>query len=405
MRPYNITDDIIWVGAVDWAARDFHGYSRSPLGTTYNAFLLKDEKVTLFDTVEHEHKGAFFCNVAEALGGDLTKVDYIVVNHLEPDHAGCLVEAVERMKPEKIFCSPMGQRNIASLYHHTDWPIEVCPTGHTVSIGRRTMQFIETRMLHWPDNMVTYIPEEKAIISSDAFGQNWATSERWADEVDRTILLKVLKEYFANIVQPYSPIVIKTLDALAKMNLAVEMILPDHGLLWRGEDCAWVLDRYREFAEAKPALRALLVYDTMWQSTERMIHAVADGLVAEGVPVKIMNVKRDHHATIVSELFDSGALVLGSPTHNNGILPGIAGALQYLKGLRPLNKIGGCVGSYGWSGESVKLLSEWLDKIGVEMVGEPVKVQNSPNHEVLRGCMDYGRDIARALKEKIAACG
>ena len=406
MRPYPITDDIHWVGAVAWATRDFHGYSRSPFGTTYNAFLVKDEKITLLDTVEEENKDELFCNMASLLDGDLTRVDYIVVNHQEPDHAGCLVEAVERMKPEKIFCSPMGAKNIRSIYHRDDWPLEICPTGHSASIGKRTMQFIETRMLHWPDNMATYIPEEKMLFSSDAFGQNMATSERFADEVDRGKLLHALKEYYANIVQPFSPIVIKTLDALAKMDLDIEMILPDHGLLWRGEDCAWVLEKYREFATAKPAKRALIIYDTMWHSTGHMAEAVASGVEAEGVSAKIMHVKNDHHSTIMTELFDSGALVVGCPTHNNGILPAMAGVLQYAKGLRPLNKVGGCFGSFGWSGESVKILAEWLDKIGVEMVGgDPIKIQNRPDHETFIRCHEYGRAIARELKARIEAFG
>ncbi|EPR44722.1 beta-lactamase domain protein [Desulfovibrio sp. X2] len=405
MRPYAITDEIFWVGVVAWATRNFHGYSRSPLGTTYNAFLVKDEKVTLFDTVEAEHKDEFFCNVTSTLGS-LDKVDYIVVNHLEPDHGGCLIEAVERMKPEKIFCSPMGERNIKSLYHHSsaDWPIEVCPSGHSVSIGKRTLKFLETRMLHWPDNMVTYIPEEKMLISSDAFGQNISSSERFADEIDRGLVLHALKEYFANIVQPYSPVTLKTLDKIEELALDIQTLMPDHGLIWRGEDCKWVLDRYREFATAKPKNRALILYDTMWHSTEMMAEAVAGGLQSEGVSVKIMNAKKDHHSTIVTELFDCGALVLGSPTHNNGILPNIAGTLQYIKGLRPLNKVGGCFGSYGWSGESVKILAEWLDKIGIEKVaGDAVKVQNAPTHETFEACYAYGKEIAKALKAKIAS--
>ncbi len=403
MKPVELKKDIYWVGIVDWNCRDFHGYSLSPMGTTYNAFLVKDEKIALVDTAKADHAGEFFCALSHLVKPE--DVDYLIVNHLEPDHSGALVEAVQRCKPEKIFCSPMGARSLAGLYQTKDWPIEVIKSGGSISLGKRSVTFLETRMLHWPDSMFSYIPEDKVVFSSDAFGQNWATSERFADQVGRETLDRVLSEYFANIVQPYSPVVLKTLDKIAELKLELDMILPDHGLLLRGEDCAWVLKRYREMAEAKPKPRAVLVYDTMWQSTEQMIHAVSDGLKDEGIETRIMHVKANHHSAIMTELLDSGALVVGSPTHNNGILPYMAGLFQYMKGLKPLNKVGGAVGSFGWSGECVPALNEWLEKIGIEVVGSGVKQQWRPTHDTLKACVAYGREIGAALKAKIAALG
>ncbi|WP_029897328.1 FprA family A-type flavoprotein [Desulfohalovibrio reitneri] len=404
MRPVEIKPGVFWVGAVDWESYDFHGYAISPRGTTYNAYCLKGDKITVFDTVKESHKDEYFCNVANVAGG-LENVDYMVVNHLEPDHSGCLVEAVERMKPEKIYVSKMGVKSLARIHHKgkEDWPIEVCESGTEVDLGGHTMQFLETRMLHWPDNMATYLPGSKLLISSDAFGQNWATSERFVDEVDRPTLEHLLGEYFANIVQPYSPIVIKTLDKLAELNLDVDMIAPDHGLIYRTkEDCAWVMDRYREYATAKPTKRALIIYDTMWYATEQMAHSIADGLKEEGVDVRVMHLKQHHHSTVMTELLRSGAVCMGSPTHNNGILPSVAGMMQYMKGLKPQNKVAGVFGSFGWSGESVKVLREWAESMNMDVVDDPVKVQYQPTHDDAKTCFEYGKKIAQSLKEKIA---
>jgi flavorubredoxin len=406
MRPVEIKKDIHWVGAVDYNTRDFHGYALSPNGTTYNAFLIKDEKVTLFDTVKHGHEEEFFENVALAAGG-LEAVDYLVVNHLEPDHAGCLVETVERVKPEKIFCSPMGLKAMDSLYHMKDkgWNIEALPTGANLSLGRHTLQFLETRMLHWPDNMMTYIPEAKLLISSDAFGQNLASSERFVDEVDRAKLTELMREYFANIVLPFSPIVQKTFEQIQKLGWEIDMIAPDHGLMFRGKDVAFAIQQYAELAAQHPTRRATILFDTMWHSTEAMARAIGDGLKDAGCEVTLMHLKANHHTSVMTEISRSGAVIVGSPTHNNGILPYVAGALQYIKGLKPQNKVGGVFGSFGWSGESVKIIKEWLTSMNIDVVGEGVRTKNVPDAEVLAQCFDYGRQIALAIEAKMEACG
>ncbi|BCS88499.1 FprA family A-type flavoprotein [Pseudodesulfovibrio sediminis] len=399
MKPLAIKDDIYWIGSVDWNRRNFHGYSKSHMGTTYNNYLIVDEKVTLIDTVAEEFWGTLKCNIANVLGD--RKIDYFVINHLEPDHAGCLALAVEKYQPEKIYTSPMGQKAMMAHFHYKDWPVEVVPTGTNINIGKRNLTFVETRMLHWPDAMLTYCPEDKIAFTNDAFGQNWATSERFADEVDRSKLEELMRNYYANIVLPYSPVVIKTLKALEEMNLDIDTVCPDHGLMFRGEDCAWAFKKYQEYAEQKPKNKAVIVYDTMWHSTEKMAKAVASGLAEEGVSVRLMCMKNNHHSDVMLEVFDSAAVILGSPTHNNGILPLMADMLTYMKGLRPQNKIGSAIGSFGWSGECVKVLTQWIEDMNMELV-EPVKVKHVPDHDTLSQCFDQGKAIAAAIKAKLA---
>ena len=399
MQPVEIKKDIFWVGCVDYDHRDFHGYSRSPEGSTYNAYLIRDEKNVLMDTVYPGWAGNMLCRIAKIM--DPEKIDYIVCNHMEPDHAGSLAEVVARVKPEKIFVSTLGYKSMQGYFDCKDWPIEVVKSGDKLNIGKRNIIFQETRMLHWPDSMVSYIPEEKLLISNDAFGQNIASSERFADQYDRCVIEKAVKEYYYNIVLPFSPQVLKTLDLVAGLNLDIEMIAPDHGLIWRGkDDCKYILDAYRALAEQKPQQRAVIVYDSMWGSTGIMASAVASGLEDEGVPVRLIDIQKNHHSDVMTELADCGAVLVGSATHNNNVLPGIADVLTYMKGLRPQNRVGGAFGSYGWSGESPKIIQEWLASMNVELPADPVKCLFVPKHEGLSQCVALGKAVAAALKAK-----
>lgn len=399
MRPVEIKDGIHWVGVVDWDCRNFHGYARSAMGTTYNAFFIKDEKNVLIDTVKADYLNQFLCNVSQMCNPE--EIDYIVVNHLELDHSGCLEKIVELTKPEKIFVSPMGGKVLDTFFNTKDWPIHVIKSGEEVSIGKRTLRFFETRMLHWPDNMFTYVPEDKILISSDAFGQNWATSERFADELDRVNVERLMGEYYANIVNPYSPQVVKTLETLSKLDIDVDMLCPDHGLIFRGkEDVKFAMDCYARYARQESENRAVVFYDTMWHSTEQMGSAIASGIADGGCSVRLMSVKVNHHSDIMSEVFRSAAVVFGSPTHNNGILPGMADALTYIKGLRPQNKIGACFGSFGWSGECVKVLRGWLEDMKMDIIEPSIKVRNRPDHDTYKECYELGLEIAKAIHEK-----
>lgn len=400
MSAYEIKKDVHWIGAVDWDRRNFHGYSLSPKGTTYNAFLIKDQKNTIIDTVEDHFAGTLLCNVSQVM--EPSKVDYIVVNHVEPDHSGALPRLIEACKPEKVFCSVMGEKALKEYYGADGWPLQVVKTGDSLSIGSRTLHFLETRMLHWPDSMMTYVAEDKLLISSDAFGQNYASSERFADEVDQAELMRQVSRYYANIVLPYSSVTLKILEEVGKLKWDVDMIAPDHGLVWRGAGVGTVLEAYRRFAEQKPTNQAVVFYDTMWRSTERMAHAVADGLAAAGTSVKIMSLKSDHHSDVMSEVFESGAVLAGSATHNNGVLPLVAAMLTYMKGLRPMNKVAAAFGSYGWSGEALKHVTEMLQGMHFDVI-EGVRAKNRPTHEQLKACVELGATVAKALQAKIAA--
>lgn len=403
MRPLEIAPNIFWIGAVDYASRDFHGYSLSPQGTTYNCYVVKDEKNVLFDTVKHEFMGTMLCRLAKVMRPE--EIDYIVVNHVELDHAGALPHTIDACKPEKIFCSPMGLTALKSHFGKEcdAWPLEVVKSGDSVSIGRRSIRFLEARMLHWPDSMFSYIPEDKLLISNDAFGQNIASSERFADEIGREALTQAMTEYYYNIVLPYSQQVLKTLGQITDLGLDIDIIAPDHGLIFRKkEDAAFALDAYRRFAEQKPQKRAVIVYDTMWHSTQKMAYAIAEGLDSAGVPSRIMDMKDNHHSAVMTELARCGLVIVGSPTHNNGILPFVSAMLTYMKGLRPQNRIGGAFGSFGWSGECVKIITDALQGMGFEMPADPVKVKYVPTHEALAQCHAMGKALGEALAAK---CG
>ena len=402
MKAAEIKKDIYWVGAVDYQSRDFHGYSLSPQGTTYNTYLVLDEKKVLFDTVKHEFSGTMMCRLAGLIKPE--EIDYIVVNHVELDHSGALPYFIEACKPEAVICSVMGEKAIQAHFKDWEkWPLKVVKTGDSISIGKRTIHFIETRMLHWPDSMFSYIPEDRLLISNDAFGQNIASSERFADEVQREVLDHAMTEYFHNIVLPYSPQVLKVLAQAEAMKLDVDMIAPDHGLIFRGKDeVQYALSTYKRFAEQKMQKRAIIVYDTMWQSTQKMAYAIGEGLDAAGVPYRIMDMKDNHHSAVMTELARCGLVIVGSPTHNNGILPFVSAMLTYMKGLRPQNRMAGAFGSFGWSGECVNILGEALKGMGFEMPVDPVKNKYVPGHEALGACYDMGKALGEALAARCA---
>jgi len=397
MAAIEIKKDIYWVGAVDWNIRDFHGYSTEK-GTSYNAYLVKDEKIALFDTVKKELKGDLVHHLYQVLG-DPAKIDYIVVNHVEMDHSGSLPELIDLIKPEKIICSPMGKKALIEHFHREDWPYEVVSSGTSISLGKRSVQFLETRMLHWPDSMFSYIPEEKLLISSDAFGHHWATSERFDDEVDHDELMVHTAKYYANILLLFSPVVQKLLAQIKELGLAIEMIAPDHGVIWR-KSPQMILDAYDRWSRQETKNKAVIIYDTMWHSTEKMAKAIMNSLLAEGVNhVKMLHARKNHRSDIITDVLDSRVVVLGSATLNNNIMPAMADIITYMKGLRPKHKIGAAFGSFGWSGEAVKHLNGHMEDMGFEIIQEGVKIKNVPTHESLKDCSELGKLLAAAMKK------
>lgn len=402
MQPLEIKKDIYWIGAVDFGSMDFHGYSLSPKGSTYNSYLVKDEKIVLFDTVKHDFLSTMLARMSQVTNPE--SIDYFVINHVELDHSGCLPELVKICKPEKIFCSPMGLKAMQAHFDTTGWPIEVKKTGDTLCIGKRTIHFLETRMLHWPDSMFSYIDTDKLLISNDAFGQNIASTVRYSDEVDPAMLEFAMREYYHNIVLPYSPQVLKVLDHVTALKLEIDMIAPDHGLIFRTkEQVNMVLETYRKYALQQTQNKALIVFDTMWHSTEKMAYAISEGLHLAGVESRIMDLKQHHHSTVMTELSRCGLVIVGSPTHNNGIMPNVARMLTYMKGLRPQNRLGAAFGSYGWSGESVNVIHERLTQMGMEMPVPALKTQYVPKAEFLKQCEEVGKTLGEALLVKVAA--
>jgi len=391
-RSVKVTDNVYWVGAVDWAVRDFHGYLTGR-GSTYNAYLVMADKITLIDTVKKPFRHELISRISSVV--DPGKIDYIVSNHSEMDHSGCLPEIMETVQPEKVFASAMG---VKALGEHFNINRELVPVkdGETVSLGNMNLTFLETRMLHWPDSMVSYLAEDNLLFSQDGFGMHLASSERFADELPDDVIEYEAVKYFANILLLYSPLIDKLLERIQSLGIQIDIIAPDHGPIWR-TDIDKILGIYARCAAQKPANKAVILYDTMWGSTELMARAIAEGLTDSGTKVKVISLRASHRSDVPQELIDAGALVVGSPTINNGIFPTVADVLTYLKGLKPQNLIGAAFGSYGWSGEAVGRLQEMLVEMNIETVGENIKVKYVPDSDALAQCYALGTELAERL--------
>ena len=396
MIPLEIKDKIFWVGAIDWNVRDFHGYSTYK-GTTYNAFLVKDEKIALFDTVKKSHINDLIHHIRQLM--DPTEIDYLIVNHVEMDHSGALPEIVELIKPEKIFCSKMGLKAIEEHFHPRDWPLVAVDNGQTISLGSKSVQFLETRMLHWPDSMFSYLPGDKLLISSDAFGQHLATSERFDDEVDFSELMEQTAKYYANILTLYSPLIRKLLAKVKELGLEIDMIAPDHGVIWRSH-INDVIQSYADWSQNKGKRKALVIYDTMWESTHKMAKAITSGIETTGVSVKLINLAYSHRSDVMTDVLNAKAVILGSATLNNGLLPRMAGFLMYMRGLKPTNKIGAAFGSFGWSGEAVKLMNAAMEDMKFDIIEPGLRVKYVPGDTDLQECIEMGKRIGKAVIEQ-----
>ena len=391
-----VSDHVYWVGAIDWSIRDFHGYT-TPHGSTYNAYLVMADKITLIDTVKAPFMEEMLARIASVV--DPSKIDYIVSNHSEQDHSGCLLEVIGRVGPEKVFASTVGVKTIHDIFH-TDAKILPVKDGETLSLGNMDLKFMETRMIHWPDSMFSYLEKDGLLFSQDAFGMHLATFERFADALPTEMLEYEAATYYANIVLPYSPVVMKALEKVMATGWAIKIFAPDHGPVWR-KDLGFIIDLYKKWAGQKPTNKAVVVYATMWHSTEIMARAIAESMAREGVCVKLLSMNDVHRSEVVYEVLEAGALLVGSPTLNNNILPQMADVMTYLKGLKPANLIGAAFGSFGWSGESVKDLEAILKEMKVEIVADPVSTKHVPGVDVLEKCIELGKTVAAELKKRI----
>ncbi len=392
MKAVEIAKGIYDVGAIDWNIRDFHGYS-THLGTTYNAYLIMDEKITLIDTVKKDFADELLENISQIV--DPKKIDYVISNHTEMDHSGGLARVMHRIGEDKpLYCSKLGHKNL-SKHFQQKWNYQPVEDGSQLSLGKRTLVFMETRMVHWPDSMFTYAKEDKILFSSDGFGQHYAGLERFDDQMGEEIMPHA-KKYFANILLLYSPLILKLVEKVKEIGLEIRMICPDHGIIWR-KDPLKIVGAYVEWGQQKPKRKAVVVYDTMWHSTEMMAEAIVDALGQQGVDAKPMHLRKWHRSDIITEVLDSGAIIVGSPTLNNGLFPTVSDFLAYMKGLKPQNKIGAAFGSYGWSGEAVKMITAELEGMKFKVIDPGIKVQYVPDKEATQACHELGKKIAGEL--------
>lgn len=382
-----IKPGIWWVGGIDWNERMFHGYT-TEAGITYNAYLIMDEKITLIDTVKAKFADELIQRISQIV--DPSKIDVVIANHVEMDHSGTLPRIHEIAPQAQIYASnPQGVKAIAAHYG-----IEVTgvKSGDSISIGRRTLTFVQTPMVHWPDNMVTYCPEDKVLFSNDAFGQHFASSKRFDVENDLSEVMHQARKYYANIVQPYGMQAGKALEAVKGLDL--EMIAPSHGVIWT-EHIPDILAAYESFTSGKVEEKALIVYDSMWESTAKMAKAICEAFVEEGVPAQYIDLKRRHESDIMTEFLDAKYICVGSPTLNSQMLPTVAGFLTYMRGLSPKNdqRVGLAFGSYGWAPLGPKNVGKVLEECGFQLPVDTLIQNWIPSQETLDGIQETVRTM------------
>ncbi|MFO0795250.1 MAG: FprA family A-type flavoprotein [Candidatus Brocadiaceae bacterium] len=387
MNPIKLKENVYWVGEIDWDLRNFHGYLTQQ-GTTYNAYLILDEKITLIDSVRPYLYERMMQRLSRLI--DPSRIHYIVSNHVEMDHSGSLPLLMETAKNATIITSPHGQKGLLAHYKRNDWNFKVVKTNEMVSLGRKSMKFVLTPLVHWPDNMVSYLVEDNILFSNDAFGQHIASSERFDDEYPLDISVDEAKKYYANIVLPYSSQVQKAMDALSP--LAISMIAPSHGIIWRSHVNA-IVGEYRKWSSSKVENRCLVIYDTMWKSTEKIAYSIQEVFESMGIPTKMMNLRKNHISDIIADILTAKFICVGSPTLNSNMLPTVAGFLTYLKGLSPQSRIGLAFGSYGWGGQAVGHVEDILKECGFQMM-RSIKAQYIPDDAQLQ-------EISNTLKQEI----
>ncbi|KXG77885.1 FprA family A-type flavoprotein [Thermotalea metallivorans] len=394
MGAVEIKKGVYWVGAIDWDIRHFHGPSyHTHKGTTYNAYLIIDEKVALVDIVDAHFAEEMLENIRQVI--DPSKIDYVVVNHVEPDHSGGFPKLMEYIPNAKVFCSKNGKD--AMMHHYFgDYQYEVVKTGDIIRLGEKTIQFIEAPMLHWPDSMFSYIAEEALLLPNDAFGQHLASSKLFDDENDLCEVMEEAKKYFANILMPFGPLVVKKIEEIMKMGLKIDMIAPSHGIIWRSNP-EKIIEKYMQWGHGTVERKAVVVYDTMWHSTEKMARAIVEGLVSEGVATRLYRASVTDVNDIITEILDAKAVLVASSTINNTMIPHVAHFLEELMGLRPRHKIGAAFGSYGWGKGAVANIEKKLKETGIQLVKEGLEIKYVPTEEHLKACFEYGKEIGKMI--------
>jgi len=398
MPAVEIKRDIYWVGAVDRDIRHFHGYTYStPRGTTYNAYLIRDKKTALVDTVARPFADEFIGSLRQMI--DPEKIDYVIVNHVEQDHSGALPRLMDLCPQAQLLGTQRCAEGLARNYY-ANWDFRTVKTGEELSLGTRRLRFIEAPMIHWPDSMFTYCPEEKLLLPNDAFGQHFAGAERFADQVDHAALMDEAAKYYANILWPLGGLISRKIGDLQKLGLEIGMIAPSHGLIWRTPvSIAEIVGAYTGWARQDTRAKAVIVYETMWQSTAHMARLIAEGLTAAGIAVKVFDINTADRTDVFKEMLDAKLFVFGSSVHDGSMLPAMAGFLHLLKGFKPKGRVGAAFGSYGWGGGAVKEIEDAMVSAGIEIAAGSLAVNYVPDEAQQQSCRELGRALARSLPE------
>ncbi|MDD3853744.1 MAG: anaerobic nitric oxide reductase flavorubredoxin [Syntrophomonadaceae bacterium] len=393
---FSITDQVTWVGKIDWELRRFHGDEYSThRGSSYNSYLIKDEKNVLIDTVWGPFAKEFVANLKKEI--ELDKIDFIIANHAETDHSGALPYLMKEIPDAPIYCTSSGAKILKGHYHQ-DWNFIEVKTGDSLDIGKNKLTFVEARMLHWPDTMFTYMSGENILFSNDAFGQHYASELMYNDLVDQAELFQEAIKYYANILTPFSPLVTKKIQEVLSMQLPLNMIAPSHGIIWRNNPTQ-IVEKYLQWADGYAENQITIVYDTMWNGTRSMAEAIAAGIKAQNaeVAIKLFNAAHTDKNDIITEIFKSRAVLAGSATINRGILSAISGILEMMKGLGFRNKKAAAFGTYGWSGESVAIIEKWLQEGKFEIVQPGIRELWNPDDEAVERCVAFGKSFAEKL--------
>ncbi|MBE6426111.1 MAG: FprA family A-type flavoprotein [Thermoguttaceae bacterium] len=386
---------IDWVGFVDWNIRDFHSYN-TERGATYNAYLIRDQKTVLIDTVKKAAADTLLKNVQQLT--DLDKIDYLICNHAEQDHAGAMAQVVPMLPNAEVVCTAKCREILSGYTDTSSWKFRIVANGETISLGENTLTFIHTPMVHWPDSMFTYVGEKKLLFSMDGFGQHIASSERFDDELPLDVLMEEAKIYYANIVYPYGAQVTRVLQAAA--GLEIEMIAPSHGVIWR-KNLGAILEAYQRWAAKTAKKKVVIFYDTMWESTEIMAKAVYEGVLSvPGVACEMHHVRKSTLTEISTAAMDAKCCALGSATLNTLPTPTMAAVMTYLQGLRFPIQYGLAFGSFGWGKGAVEEISAWFEKMQWTPAAEGIRCKWRPAPEVLALCEEGGRQLAlKALED------
>jgi len=395
MAVVKILPDIYSVGAVDWDVRNFHGHTyTTKRGSSYNAYLIMDEKITLVDTVLGSFSDELIANIRQIV--PVEKIDYIIANHVETDHSGALPALVKLNPKIKVIGTQKCKEGLQKHYY-LNLDFQVVKTGDKIKLGKRTLTFVEAPMVHWPDSMFTYCPEEALLMPNDAFGQHYAASEKFADEVDPCALADEAKKYYANILWPLGGIILRKIEDVQKMNIPIKMIAPSHGLIWR-KDPMKIVNDYVYWAKNSTLPKVVVAYETMWGATEKMARKITEGISDAGVDVKMFNVATSDRTEIIAAMLDAKGFLFGSSTHDNDMLPSIAGFLEFIKGLQVKNRVAAVFGSFGWAGGAIKEMEAVLKESGMPPAMPGIGVKYVPDEAEMKNCYNFGKEFAQKIK-------